>query len=124
MKNTLFTVAVLLTMALSGCLKDPSASISVDKSSVSVDEAIIITLTDLENYTCIGWRVDFDGDFTEISGGSGGDLTFALSFQSAGEATITALVKNCKKSDDGNLDGCYCEKNHITTPYEVTVTIN
>ena len=124
MRKTSFIVAAFIAIVLSGCLKDPSASISVDKYSLSVDEAILITLTDLENYTCIGWRVDFDGDFTEISGGSGGDLTFALSFQSAGEATITALVKNCKKSDDGNLDGCYCEKNHITTPYEVTVTIN
>jgi|GEM_PF-3521745 len=122
-KSTIILLIVFTAFGLSGCLKDPSATISIDKAEVAIDEEVTVTLSNVENYTCIGWRVDFNGETTQIAGGTGGDQTYSLSFKSTGEATISALVKNCKKSDDKNLDACICEKNHITTTYDVMVTI-
>ncbi len=121
-KSLYLIIFGLLTLSLTSCLKDPSAQIEIDKTTVAIDEPVTVTLSNAENYTCIAWGVVFDGEFTDIAGGSSDDLTFSVSFDKIGEATIMAIIKNCKKSDDKE-DLCVCEKNHPAASYEVMVTI-
>ena len=117
MKNPkiLTSIGFLIVIFLSSCLKDPGTPVvTANKSTVGVNEEVTLTLSGVENYTCLSWARTSGVDYTLISGGTKDDLTMKVKFGSTGTCTIQAAVKNCK-------DGCIGEcRNEYA---ETTITI-
>ncbi len=116
----LFFIGLCASMS---CRQEPTGSISVSKSAVGVDEEVTVTISDAKDYTCVRWGVISDSpDFVDVIGGGTDELSWTLKFSSPGTATITATLKNCKKSDDKD-DLCSCEKNHTSERFEIMVVV-
>ncbi|MEQ8471421.1 MAG: hypothetical protein RIC35_09555 [Marinoscillum sp.] len=113
MRTSLIISTALLVTLFTSCEKDPSSEVSISKTSLSVDEQVTVTLSNLENVTCTDWGINFDGDYTVISGGGGNDLTFTVSFQSVGEASIYANPNFCKKKKIIDKAECSCEEGRV-----------
>jgi len=100
----LTVINLMILFSFLSCLKDPGEPVlTASKSTVAINEEVTLTVSEVDNYTCLLWQfVDID-NYTITSGGNEGDLTMRIKFEVSGIYTIKVAVKNC---NDGCIGKC------------------
>ena len=106
-KKILASALVCASLVLSSCLKDPGTiTVANSKSTVAVNEEVVISLDGVENFTCITWGFNSGPAYTIVSGGGQKDKTMTVKFASTGTAKFNIGVKNCKRDKDDCTGTC------------------
>ncbi len=121
-------LSLMLIVTLSSCLKDPGVpSISTSKTTVAVDETVVLNLSNTENASCayFYWQCPDcpeDSDYELISGSFGigttpVNSTVSLKFKNTGVYKIHAVSNNC--NDKNNPCSGKCKGGTA----EITITV-
>jgi hypothetical protein len=103
------TLSLMLSLVLiTSCLKDPGTPmVSADKTTVSVNEEVMMSLTGIDSYTCLEWRTTIGGpEYTIVDGGNGKE-NIKVKFTTTGMSEWTAAVKNCSDGCSGRCKDVY-----------------
>jgi uncharacterized membrane protein len=100
------SIVFFVALLLSACTKRPDEfTITANKTTVSVDEEVTITISDPINYKTIDWvgnnSAGENSDVVSVAGGGTNDLTWTVRFTATGKYTIIALADNSKKENSG-----------------------
>lgn len=117
MNNKPLLIAILLIVVLTvSCTKKPEASLTLNKSTVSVNEIVTATSTS-SNSNTFRWTV-YDGtntdvasssQFTVVSGGGYCDNTMQFKITTAGTYTVYLRACNYKDGCNATETSGYCD---------------
>jgi hypothetical protein len=121
MKQSLLAVFTLVLSAIlfTGCLEEPGdVALTANKTTVAVDEEVTLTLSGVENSTCVVWSQSGGPSFIEVNPISANAMSVTVKFAATGTVKMMAAVQNCKKGGDGCTGTCKGETAEINVTVE------